>query len=445
MKRAREVALEGLYKINEEGGFSNIVLNNLLNKSNLDKRDRGLATQLIYGSLRRRNTLDWVIDHFAKPKVKKMTPWARNAIRLGVYQIKYMDKIPAPVACNETVEVAKKYCNRGAIKFINGVLRNIVRKIDKVQYPDIDKDPVGHIRYKHSYPQWMVQGWVKEYGVDKTIDIATYLNEVPATVTRTNTLKLDRDQLLENLKEDGVEAEKIENLPEAINLISYPSIGRLKDFKEGNFQVQGLASMAVAHVLNPDRDDLVIDLCSAPGGKTTHLAQLMENTGQIYSVDLHEHKLELIKENCERLGIENVKTFCGDGREVSFEEKADKILVDAPCSGLGIMGKKPEIRWEKKPQDLKALQELQLELLDNAAKLLKDGGEIIYSTCTFTKEENSKVIEKFLDKFDNFSLVNLEEVGEELGFSKYLQNGQLQLLPDSKLIEGFFIAKLRKN
>lgn len=444
MSNARSLALKAIYRINEEGAFSNLVLNELLNKSDLDQRDKSLATQLVYGSTRQRNSLDWVINHFANRKVKKMTPWVRNALRLGVYQIDYLDKIPAPVAANETVEVAKEYCNRGAVKFINGNLRNIAQNIESVQYPDLEESPVQYIRHYYSYPQWLVQRWVKRYGVEKTIDICQQLNKIPPTVIRTNTLKLTPAQLVEHLKEEGAEVESITRVEEAVNLIDYSSITSLDSFQKGEFFVQGLTSMLVGHILNPNREDVVVDLCAAPGGKSTHLAQLMNNQGQINAVDLHEHKLDLIAENCQRLGIENIKTYCSDGREVDFSEQADKILVDAPCSGLGIIAKKPEIRWQKKPQDLDKLQELQLELLDNAAQLLKDDGQLVYSTCTFTPEENKEVIEKFLAQHPEFSAINLEPQAKDLALEDYLQDGMLQILPDNNLLEGFFIAKLVK-
>ncbi|MBM7555512.1 16S rRNA (cytosine(967)-C(5))-methyltransferase RsmB [Halanaerobacter jeridensis] len=444
MSNARELALKAIYRINEEGAFSNLVLNELLNKSNLDQRDKALTTQLVYGSIRYRNSLDWVINHFSTRKVKKMTPWVRNALRLGVYQIDYLDKIPAPVAANETVEVAKEYCNRGAVKFINGNLRNIAQNIDSVEYPDLEENPVQHIRHCYSYPQWIVQRWVKRYGREETIEICQNLNQIPPTVVRTNTLKLTREELISNLEQEGAEAEAITKVGEAVNLSNYNSIASLKSFQRGEFFVQGLSSMLVAHVLEPTAHDLVIDLCAAPGGKSTHFAQVMNNQGQINAVDLHQQKLDLIQENCDRLGIENIDTYCGDGREITFEQQANKILVDAPCSGLGIIGKKPEIRWQKKPQDLQQLQELQLELLTNAAGLLQDGGELVYSTCTFTPEENQAVIEKFLAEFPQFSLVDLETEAQNLELTDYLNDGMIQILPDNKFLEGFFIAKLVK-
>ncbi|WP_408954398.1 16S rRNA (cytosine(967)-C(5))-methyltransferase RsmB [Natroniella sp. ANB-PHB2] len=445
MNNARQLALKAIYRINEEEGYSNLVVNNLLNQSQLDKRDRSLATQLIYGTIRMRNSLDWIINQVANRKVKEMTSWVRNALRLGVYQIKFLDRIPAPAACNETVEVAKGHCNRGAVKFINGVLRNIIRNLDEIDYPSLQQQPVQHIRYKYSQPQWLVERWVKRFGQEKTIEICKSLNQVPPTVIRTNTLQVTTGELLADLVTEGAQAEEIKMLPEAVELTDYSAVERLITFQEGKFQVQGFSSMLVGHVLAPTEDSLVVDLCGAPGGKATHLAQLMNNQGKVYAVDIHDHKLDLIKENCERLGINNIETIREDGREVSFEEEVDQVLIDAPCSGLGIIAKKPEIRWQKKPQDLKELQQLQLELLANAAEFLKSGGELVYSTCTFTKQENQEVITKFLEEFTSFSIVDLTEQMVELGLEGYLSDGCLQLLPDQKLLEGFFIAKLVKN
>ncbi|AGB40851.1 ribosomal RNA small subunit methyltransferase RsmB/transcription antitermination factor NusB [Halobacteroides halobius DSM 5150] len=445
MKRARSVALQGIYRINEEEAYSNLVVNKLLQESNLDKRDRSLATQLIYGVTRWRNSLDWVINQFANRKVKKMTPWVRNALRLGVYQINYLDRIPNPVACNETVEVAKAHCNRGAIKFINGILRNIIRNLAEITYPSLEEDPVQYIRYKYSQPQWLVQRWRKYFGTEKTIKICQTLNQIPPMIIRTNTLKLDSEQLISKLEEEGISAKEVSQVKEAVNLLDYPAIASIDSFQAGNFIVQGLSSMLVAHLLKPQEDDLVVDLCSAPGGKTTHLAQVMENRGQINAVELHKAKVNLIKENCQRLGINNVEFYCDDGREISFTQQADKILVDAPCSGLGIMAKKPEIRWHKKPQDLKELQQLQLELLNNAASFLKPGGELLYTVCTFTFEETEAVVKKFMNDNPDFSIVDLKSQAVTYGLEDYYQTGYLKIVPDTSSWEGFFIAKLTKE
>ncbi|GAB6137433.1 16S rRNA (cytosine(967)-C(5))-methyltransferase RsmB [Halanaerobaculum tunisiense] len=445
MERARSVALEAIYRINEEEAYSNLVINELLGKTNLDQRDRNLVTQLVYGATRWRNSLDWVINQFANRKVEKMTPWVRNALRLGVYQINHLDRIPAPVACNETVEVAKEYCNPGAIKFLNGILRNIIRNLEELEYPALDEQPVQHLRYKYSYPQWLLERWRKYYGIEKTIAICQQLNQIPSLVIRTNTLKKSREELLANLEEEEVTAELIPEVAEAIKLIDYSSISNLAAFQAGDFIVQGLSSILAGHILEPTGDELVIDLCSAPGGKTTHLAQLMDNQGQLKAVELHQHKVNLIKENCERLGINNVEFHSADGREISFTDQADKILVDAPCSGLGIMANKPEIRWQKKPQDLQQLQELQLELLANASSLLKSGGELLYTVCTFTPEETTEVITQFLEAESDFRVVDLQEQATAYGLEAAYQDGYLRILPDSSLWEGFFLAKLVKE
>ncbi|GAB6100688.1 16S rRNA (cytosine(967)-C(5))-methyltransferase RsmB [Halanaerocella petrolearia] len=445
MKRARSLALKAIYRINEEEAYSNLVINKLLQESDLDKRDRGLTTQLTYGVTRWRNSLDWIINQFANRKVKKMTPWVRNALRLGVYQIRFLDRIPNPVACNETVEVAKEYCNRGAIKFINGILRNIIRNLDEIQYPDLEESPVQHIRYNYSQPQWLVERWRKYYGTEQTVEICKTLNQIPPMIIRTNTLRLDREELLSNLEKEGVEAKAVDPVSEAVNLLDYPSIGGLDSFQAGQFIVQGLSSMLTGHLLNPKQGDIIVDLCSAPGGKTTHLAQLMENQGQLKAVELHDAKLNLIEENCQRLGIDNVDYYSADGREISFDQEVDKVLVDAPCSGLGIMAKKPEIRWQKKPQDLDQLKELQLELLDNASQLVKSGGELLYTVCTFSPEETDEVVNDFLEQHPDFMIADLKEEAETYGLAEYYQDELLKIIPNTTLWEGFFMAKLVKK
>ncbi|MBM7623310.1 16S rRNA (cytosine(967)-C(5))-methyltransferase RsmB [Sporohalobacter salinus] len=445
-KNGRQVALEAVYRINEEGAYSNLVLNHLFKKYNLPEQDKGLATELIYGSLRMRNHLDWILNQFADRSINKMDSWTRNILRLGLYQIRFLDSIPDAVACNETVELAKEYQHSGAANFVNGVLRNILRNLDKVEFPQLDDNPVQHIRYKYSFPQWMVETWVKRYGIELTIDICSAFNQVPRKIIRQNQLKITAEELKTELVSAGIEIESISEIPQAFKVTNSSSLFQSDLFTAGYFQIQGLASILTGHIIMPEPGDRVLDLCSAPGGKTTHLAEFMANQGEIIANDLHEDKLELIERNCERLGIEIVNTQSGDGRSLEFKNKFDKILVDAPCSGLGMIAKKPEIKWQKKPQDSKSLAKLQLELLNNASEFLKSGGELIYSTCTIAKEENLEVINKFLAQNLAFELVDLSSQAERYGIgSDFILEGAIRLLPTWQENEGFFIAKLRKK
>ncbi|SJZ30911.1 16S rRNA (cytosine(967)-C(5))-methyltransferase RsmB [Selenihalanaerobacter shriftii] len=445
-KNARQVAIESVYRVNEEDGYSNLTLNHLLQKYDVTSRDRALATELVYGSLRMRNNLDWVLNQFANRKVKKMDGWTRNILRLGLYQIRFLNGIPGPVACNETVELAKEYQHRGAAKFVNGVLRNILRNLDSIEFPDLKDDPVQHIRFKYSFPQWMVETWVKEYGIQKTIDICNAFNQVPEKIIRKNSLKISSKELQNKLINNGLEIEEIKDIPQAFRVSNYSRLSKLDSFKAGEFYIQGLYSILVGHILKPQLGERVLDLCSAPGGKTTHLAELMNNQGEIVANELHLNKIDLIKENCKRLGIQIVTTQVQDGREVEFNQSFDRILVDAPCSGLGIISKKPEIKWKKKPQDIHTLSQLQLELLINGSKFLKKGGELVYSTCTIAAKENIEVLNRFLAKNSDFNLVDLTSQANDFGIpSKFIKEGSIQLLPTWKENEGFFIAKLKRN
>jgi len=444
-KNARQLAVEVIYRVNEEGGYSNLTLNQLIRKYDITDRDKALATQLVYGSLRMRNSLDWLINQVANRKVKKMDGWTRNILRLGLYQIQFLDGIPDAVACNETVELAKEYKHPGVAKFVNGVLRNILRRLDSLQMPSIEDDPVQHIRYKYSFPQWLVERWVKRYGVKATIEICQAFNQIPNTVIRRNQLKVSKPDLVDSLSKNDIEVEEINNIPQAFKIANYSSLSDLDTFQSGCFQIQGLASILTGHIVAPKPGERVLDLCSAPGGKTTHLAELMDNQGKIIANELHEHKLSLIEENCKRLGIEIVNVKIGDGRKVEFADSFDRILIDAPCSGLGMIAKKPEIKWQKKPQDIKQLKDIQLELLTAGSGFLKEGGELVYSTCTITEAENIEVVKEFVSNNSNFELVNLKSQVKEFGIdSEFINEGTIQLLPTWQENEGYFVAKLRR-
>jgi len=444
-KNARQLAVEVIYRVNEEGGYSNLTLNQLIRKYDITDRDKALATQLVYGSLRMRNSLDWLINQVANRKVQKMDGWTRNILRLGLYQIQFLDGIPDAVACNETVELAKEYKHPGVAKFVNGVLRNILRRLDSLQMPSIEDDPVQHIRYKYSFPQWLVERWVKRYGVKATIEICQTFNQIPDTVIRRNPLKTSKSDLEDSLSKNNIEVKEINNFPQAFKINNYSSLYNLDTFQSGYFQIQGLASIMTGHIVAPKPGERVLDLCSAPGGKTTHLAELMDNQGEIIANELHEHKLSLIEENCKRLGVKIVNVKIGDGRKVEFTDSFDRILIDAPCSGLGMIAKKPEIKWQKKPQDIKQLKDIQLELLTAGSGFLKEGGELVYSTCTITEAENIEVVKEFVSNNLNFELVNLKSQAKEFGIdSEFINEGTIQLLPTWQENEGYFIAKLRR-
>lgn len=444
---ARHLALKVLYQVNEEDAYANIALDQAFSQFQLDDpRDKGLATELVYGCIKYRGRLDWVINQFAKPKVEKMAPWIRNIIRLGLYQILFLDKVPISAAVNESVKLAKKYGHSGTVKFVNGVLRNIERNKEKLSYPPINKQPIEHISIVYSFPRWLVQRWVSDFGVENTVKLCTFFNNPSPLWVRTNTLRINRADLKEILLNQEIRSEESLKVPEGLKILDNIDLGRLEEFRKGLFTVQDESSMLVSHVLSPKKEQVILDVCSGPGGKTSHLAQLMENKGRIIAFDVHEHRLELIRETCIRLGISNVQTVLKDARYLTkaVKEPVDGVLVDAPCSGLGVLGRRPDARWRKKPQDIVELQTIQKEILKEGARLLKPGGTLIYSTCTMTREENNDVVEDFLAKNPDFLLD--KTLPQYLPYdTKEGGEGWVQFLPFKHNMDGFFIARMQRK
>lgn len=446
---AREIALKILESVEEEGSYANLSLNKILEKYRPGKLDRAFATELTYGTLRFRNTIDWVLGQYVKKPLSSQSVSVRNILRLSVYQLMYLDRVPASAACNEGTEMARKYGHPGAVKFVNGVLRSISRQMSEIKFPDLAADPVGHISIKYSHPAWLVERWLNEFGCEETIQLCRS-NNVPAPNTvRVNTLKITREELVERLKREGLIAKETVIAPEGVIIEGFLSIGSMDAFREGLFQVQDESSMLAARALAPEPGSAVIDSCSAPGGKTTHLAQLMCNRGGIIAVDIHPHKLALIKENSARLGISIIKEFAGDARELpkKLYNSADYVLVDAPCSGLGVLGRRPDARWRKEPGQIAELVKLQAEILESSSRCVKEKGVMVYCTCTITHEENMGQVEDFLSKHPEFILEDLtsflpRSMDPEVST---MPRGYLQILPHRHGMDGFFIARMRKK
>lgn len=445
---AREMALKTLKAVEEEGAYANLELNKVLERYKPSKLDRAFATEIVYGTLRTLNTLDWVISRFLQQPLASQTPWVRNILRLATYQLMYLNKVPAAAACNEAVELAKKYAHGGIVKFVNGVLRNITRNLDKIEFPNIDEDPISHIALKYSHPRWMVERWLKEYGLNETIALCTANNQTPPNTVRANTLRITRENLIEQFQQEGVKAQKTSYASEGLNIDGFMSVRTLKTFQAGLFQIQDESSMLVGHALNPAHGSRVIDAAAAPGGKSTHIAQLMKNTGVILSYDIHPHKIKLIQENARRLGVINVKAVVGDAREMpaDLENWADYVLLDAPCSGLGVLRRRPDSRWRKEAYQISTIVRLQRDMLESVCKCVRPGGVLLYSTCTITHEENLGQVMAFLKEHNEFVLEDLTpllpaNMANEPGVKK----GYLQLLPHVHGMDGFFMARMRKR
>jgi len=406
---SREIALKILYEINEKGAYSNISLNKHLEAHKLRDIDKDFITDLVYGSVKWRLTIDWIVEQFSNIKIAKISPWILNILRLGLYQMLFTDKIPESAAVNESVKLSKKYGHSGSTGYVNGILRNIARKKHEIEYPSRDKEPIKYLSVKYSHPEWLVRRWVNLYGEDFTESLLAVNNEVPDFTVRVNTLKITRENLIEALQKEGLEAFKGKYAEDAVIIRSPSSISRLESFKKGYFQVQDESSMLVGKVLDPKPGELIIDVCGAPGGKSTHIAQLMNNRGTVISRDIHEHKLKLIQDAVKRLEIDIVKTELFDATLVdeSYIEKAHRVLVDAPCTGLGIIRRKPDIKWARKAADVEEIAGLQKKILAAASRYVKPGGVLVYSTCTIEPEENEEIVKWFLSLNRDFAAEDL--------------------------------------
>lgn len=436
----RSIAVKVLDRITNEGAYSNIVLSNELNNSDLSDKDKALATEIVYGTLRRLKSLDMIIGSFVRD-MKIMDKTILNILRIAIYQMQYLDKVPSYAACNEAVELAKTVSDKDS-KLVNGILRNFVKKEGKL---DIEfRNKIDEIAYELSFEPWMIKLLINQYSQKEAINILRGLNETPTVTVRVNNLKAGYEEVYDRLEEKGYCVEEGSICPEAISIKGGRGIDSNEEFIEGNITVQDESAMLVAPLLDIEKGQIVLDLCSAPGGKTTHIAELLENTGEVLAFDIHGKKLDLIKENCDRLGLTNVKLEEMDATKLNPKLSliADRVLIDVPCSGLGIIRKKPEIKWTKKRSELKEIVYVQRDIMKNAWEYLKKDGIMVYSTCTLNKEENEENVDWFLSKYKD---AQIEKVfvgkGDNL---KYNNIGTLTILPNEHM-DGFFVAKFIKK
>lgn len=453
LKSIREFALEILSNVNTGRGRAREILDSTIQNHSIIDPDKSLLTELVYGTLRWRGNLDWVMGTFIKRRrLKKLHPEVIEILRLGLYQLLFLDGIPDHAAVNESVELAKRYRNTSGL--VNAVLRNAARNRGSIAYPDIQAEPVRHIAARYSHPEWMVKRWVERYGVDETIQLCSANNLRAPLLVRTNILKTSRDQLLQSLREDGAEAMASCNLSESIKILNLPSaINQLSAYKQGWFQVQDESSMLASYILDPQPGETVIDICAAPGGKSTHIAELMQNKGRVLAFDVDSRRIPLVLESARRLGITIVEAVEADARELGehlMGEKADRVLVDAPCTGLGVLRRRVEARWRRTPDELKTFPLAQYEILASAARHVKSGGVLVYCTCTFEPEEDQQVVEKFLHDNTEFQVENIlpflpAEFQEQQSECLVSAEGYMQTYPHLHDMDGFFAARMRRR
>lgn len=437
----RQVA-KALPKVLQAGGYANIVLQKELKAAAYSDVDRRFFTELFYGVLRRLNYLDAIIEHFTKKKVHTLKPLVVNSLRIALYQIIYLDKVPKEAAVHESVELVKK-AHFGLHSFVNGVLRNVLRRQEEWSIDLLAKTELEKLSLLYNEPLWLVEELGKQYSPEVVEELCAFFNKKSSLTARWNTLKGTKEELGEKLTKKGVKWQAHPSMKDALIIEAHEgSLHNASWVQEGLVAFMDVGAIAISMVAQPKKGDRVLDVCAAPGGKTMAMAAMMENEGSIKACDIHEHKLELMKENASRLGASIVEVALRDGRKVAPDEVGayDVVLCDVPCSGWGILQKKLDMRWRKSLADAKVLPELQLAILRASADAVKVGGALVYSTCTLHEAENEGVVRVFLKEHPNFTL---EPIEHELPWN--VTGPMVTLLPTITGTDGFFMVRLRKH
>ncbi|RHP99201.1 16S rRNA (cytosine(967)-C(5))-methyltransferase RsmB [Roseburia sp. AM51-8] len=420
----REIIVAILEEVLEEGKYSHLVLGATLEKYQyLSKQQRAFITRVTQGTIERLLQIDAILGQFVKkPKVPKMKPLIRTVLRSSVYQIVFMDGVPDAAVCNEAVRIVKNHGLGGLSGFVNGVLRNISRNKDSITYKDLSE--------AYSMPQWIIDAWEEQFGGETTKQILEELLEEKKTCIRVNTGNISVEELTKNLRAQGITVEPCEEIPYALYISGYDYLRGIPEFLAGDFYIQDFSSMMVAHSAGIQQGDHVIDVCAAPGGKSLHAAELLAGTGLVEARDLSDHKVSLLEENIRRMGLANIRAEKWDATILNEESigQADVVICDAPCSGLGVVAKKPDIKYHMTKETQKELAILQRQILDVVCAYVKAGGTLMYSTCTISSQENEDNVTWFLEKHPDFSLET-----------------EKQFLPKAGKQDGFFLAKMKKR
>ncbi|MEH2261766.1 16S rRNA (cytosine(967)-C(5))-methyltransferase [Nostoc sp.] len=475
MTNPRQLAFIALRDVHK-GAYADVALDRVLQKVNLPDNDRRLVTELIYGSVRRQRTLDTLIDQFAKKKSHQQPQDLRTILHLGFYQLRYQERIPASAAVNTTVQLAKENGFSGLTGFVNGLLRQYLRKTgevgevgeageergrgahekDSLLFPQspaphfdplqLPENPVERLGILHSFPDWIIQVWLEQLDFEETEQLCEWMNQSPTIDLRINPLRTSIEEVEAALQSVGILVKRIPHLPQALRFIGNTgSIQKLPGFKEGWWTIQDSSAQLVSHLLDPQPDEVIIDVCAAPGGKTTHIAELMADKGKIWACDRTSSRLRKLQENSQRLNLQSIQMYTGDSRQFNqFQNTADRVLLDAPCSGLGTMHRHADARWRQTPESVRELSVLQKELLTHTSTFVKPGGVLVYATCTLHPAENEEVISAFLAESPDWQIES--PGGFELPeFVRSTPQGWFKVWPHQQDMDGFFIVRLRKT
>jgi len=443
----RQLAFSVLCRV-DEGAYADLALDAAFQQSaRLDPRDRGLATELVYGTLRRRGRLDFALARLSGKPLAKVEPRVLNLLRLGAYQILFLDKVPAPAAVHETVELARREQLERATGFINGILRNLIRQREEIPWPDAT-EPVVYLEKLAAFPHWLARSWPRRFGGEAAVALADALLQPAPFTVRVNTLKIGREDFLAELSSRGLEGTPTRFAPEGV-VIGHRGGASLPGDAEGWYQVQDEASMLIAHLLAPKPGEKILDACAAPGGKTTHLCALGDNAVEVLALDLHPQRARLVTSGAARLGCRGITARAWDlTQPPPFLAPAsfDAILVDAPCSGLGVLRRNPEIRWRRTAADIAQMAEQQRAILANTATLVKPGGRLLYSVCTLTEEETDGVVQAFLATHPDFVADDLRESVPPAWRELFGEDGRLRTWRRADTgMDAFFAAALRRR
>ena len=436
--KPREKALEILCRV-ETGAFADALLDRA--RQAFDARDSAFILELVYGALRNRTLLDWTLDQFSAQPLAKTDAETRNILRLGAYQMLFLDKVPVHAAVNTAVDLARDHGNKSS--YVNGLLRNLDRKRASIVGPGQD-DPVKKLSILHSHPEWLVMRWVKRFGEETAEKLLRENNRPAPLIVRANTLKTTRGRLKASLEAEGAAAIETVYSAAGLEIISSPGLRSLKAYAQGWFMVQDQAAQLIGLMLGPRPGETVLDACAAPGGKATHLAELMENRGSVIALESDQDRLGRIRENSARLGITIISPVRGDATKYQ-EGRFDKILIDAPCSGLGVLRRHPDGRWNKNEKTIGERAVLQRGILENCASLLKPGGALVYATCTTEPDENEEVISSFLAKHNEFVIEGPQQFLPASAARLVDDKGFLHTFPDEPAMDGFFGVRLVKR
>lgn len=438
---ARGIAVKILNRVERTDAYLDKLLDSELRSQELGDADKGLLAEIVHGVLRWQGRLDWVLNGFTHGNFIKSEVNIKNAMRVGLYQVFFLNQVPHYAAVNEAVEFVKRLRGEKTGNMVNAVMRNIIRTLDGIHYPNRANDPLQYLAVYYSHPLWLVKRWAARFPEDELEKLLAANNEVPGLTLRVNKLKISPPEFLAILDENRVPYQGSTLIDFFVKVRGLGAITRLNIFQQGFFSVQDESAALPVMLLDPRPGDRVIDMCAAPGGKTTYIAEMMENRGEVVAVDKYENKLRLIRKGCDRLGITCVRTVVDDSRTAVLEP-ADRIIVDAPCSGLGTLRKKPDMKWKRQSEDITNLALIQADLLENAARLLRPGGILVYSTCTTEPEENRDQIRAFLGRHPEFTT---EDAGLIVNKAVVSEEGFVETYPHRHHVDGSFAVRLVKK